>query len=159
MKVEYRTTVIGDVYAILERLSDTNDAELANAGHTRWSALKEAHVWLKSGEAETMFVDDDPVAVLGHFKHEAPGARVTWFIATQRFWELGFTGVRLARKYLTSLQARYPGVVFYSYPQSGHKDTARWFTLLGYDPIYSLGRIIGYRLDPPVRDDKPRWAC
>jgi hypothetical protein len=143
-----------DVHDIMPRLSHVNKVELFTDGSTPWQVIAMAREFLSKGTADAVFLGDELIAIFGHTPHQSEnGVRVTWFLATERFWELGVRGVVYARKYLSRLRREYPTTPFVSYSDSPHPAVDRWFSLLGYRQIYApYLRCKAFRFEPPSQD-------
>jgi hypothetical protein len=154
MKILLRKATISDVHNIMPHLSYVNRAELFVDGSTAWDMIGIARGFLKNGTADAVFLGDELIAIFGHCPNESErGVRTTWFLATERFWELGVRGVVYARKYLSRLRREYPTTPFVSYSDSPHPAVNRWFSLLGYRQLYApYLRCKAFRLEPPSQD-------
>ncbi len=156
MKMTVRTGTIHDAYAGAQKLSDINRNELISKfGDTWWDALKMVKDFLALGTATVLDIDGEPAAIFGHLPHtQHQNARVTWFLATNAYFELGARGVIMARRYLDQLQNVYPGETFYSLTNSDHPDVNRWFNLLGYRLTGGAPNYREYTLAPKRREQR-----
>lgn len=137
MSFTEREANMHDLYLITRNLSDISRSELAAHPHsTTWDVLKSVAPMLDEGRTVVWLENDVPIMVFGHTKHPlAAPDRVTWFVATQRYFDLGARGVRFARGYLQRMQRDWPRTVFWTYSGSKHPAMKRWFKLLGYGPM------------------------
>src|SRR5258706_378797 len=69
---------------------------------------------------------------VGHRPGVVTGKRTTWFAAKQKYFDLGASGVLVARNYLRLVKTTWPKTTFESYSFSDHPQCERWFSLLGF---------------------------
>ncbi len=144
MNLVLRTATLADIYELGLHLSEISKAELTELfGSNWWEALRNVKEFLAAGPADVLLADGKPICALGHMPHNVyEGARVTWFIASQAYFDMGPRGVVYGRNYMKRLQREYPGTVFYSYTRSPHPEVGRWFRACGMS--YS-GQMYGAR--------------
>lgn len=144
MKLETQPATLADIYELSLHLSEISKAELSQVfGANWWQGLARVKEFLNAGPAEVLRADGKPVCALGHMPHAGiSGARVTWFIAAQSYFDMGARGTIYGRNYMRRLQREFPGTVFYSYTYSPHPDVDRWFRLCG---MTYLGKSNGVR--------------
>lgn len=95
-----------------------------------------AHLFRVGAVSSAVSIGGETLFILSHEPHPyARNTRMTSFIASQAFFDMGAAGVRLGRRYLETLQRDWPGITFESHTKSPHPDAARWFTLLGFDIV------------------------
>jgi hypothetical protein len=138
MLKEVKTTV-EHVEHILTHLSEQNRSELEALGLNTEEALLYLEQYLELGEAETGLVEGEPVAVFGVLH-----AGTTWFVATDKFWNLGLAGVRFARRYLK----RNCKTALFSCSMSSHPDVERWFMALGFECLGGEGAAKWFKWEP-----------
>jgi len=135
MKVVQPAT-LWDVISVLDRLSHITQSELDATGLTKWNALKMLRELLDLSEAETVRDNDEPLFVLGTHPHPTDErVRMTWFIASDAFFNHGVSSTLYGRRFMRRLRARHPGVTFESVSWSTHPYVRRWFMLLGFVPV------------------------
>jgi hypothetical protein len=166
MRVTLRDATLSDVHEIMQDLSDISRHELTKVFGSTWKALKDVRTFLANGKAEVALAEDGkPLLVFGHMPHAklAPD-RVTWFIASKRYFELGPHAVLRTRRRLQQIRRDWP-MRFYCYTLSPHPDVHRWLTLLGFTAQPAYGQLADgsftFTMDPTPkakRDDAPLRA-
>lgn len=159
-----RSANIHDVYDITQSLSDISRQELSSHPHsTSWDVMKAVMPMLKAGPAIAWCEDGKPLMIFGHTVHPlAAPDRITWFMATQRYFELGPRGVRFGRGLLKRLQRDWPRTRFWTYSGSKHPAMHRWFKLLGYaGMVDKTKQYTSFVIQPPpiaAKQDSPKRA-
>jgi hypothetical protein len=120
------------VMDVLANLSAQNVSELDQLGLSNWETFKRINQFMQTGEATTLLLEDHrPCCVFG-VTWEPSDYHRTWFIATERYWQLGMAGVRHARRFLKDAARRGPLITGSCSP---HPEVERWFKLLGYEKL------------------------
>lgn len=156
MILRLRTATLVDVYTLAQDLSEISKGELtAMFGSNWWEALKLVKDFLKAGPADVLVADGKPVCALGHMPHSGmENTRITWFLASQAYFDMGARGVVYGRNYMKKLQRDYPGTVFYSYTRSPHSEVGRWFRACGMSYSGQVEGARAYVLPLPSQSDK-----
>lgn len=76
-------------------------------------------------------VDDEPVAAFGA-AHSRDDNYSTWFIATDRFEEVGKQITRFLRGFVKEKVSARPNATLELISAVGHPDAERWFRILGF---------------------------
>ena len=114
-------------------LSDVTRAEAQELGLNEWQVAHELRAAVRRGAGDAVSDKGGLLFALAHEPHPIEaGVRVTSFAATQRYFHMGASGVRLGRKYIALLQERRPGTTFEAHTFSLHPAAGRWFRLLGF---------------------------
>jgi hypothetical protein len=132
MRLDFVDTTAAHIYQIISDPSEVTAAEIRNAQTTPWKLIRDLRALLPKSRVVTLLADGEPVFIFGHTAGAAQGRRMTWFAATQKYFDLGARGVRVARKYLQLVKSTWPNTAFDSYSYSAHADCERWFRLLGF---------------------------
>ncbi len=130
-----RVKHLADVY---EDLSEVTRGEIRASNELPFNLLHKMrqHLFRVGAVSRAVSVGGETLFILSHEPHPyLRNNRVTSFIASQAFFDMGAAGVRLGRRYLATLRRDWPGVTFESHTKSPHPDAARWFTLLGFDIV------------------------
>jgi hypothetical protein len=132
-----RTATKHDIYEISRNLSDISREEMmSEPDTTAWDVFRTVVPLLDAGPTTVWCEDGYPIVVFGHDKHPATEKdRVTWLMATPRYFDLGMRSVRFSREFLKRLRRDWPNTKFWTYSSSTHPDVERWFGLLGYGPM------------------------
>jgi len=133
--VERRPTTAEDVRAVLGNLSLISAEELNKAGVIDREAVVLA--LLSGGEAETFCEAGAPVCILGCTVSDRRLG--TWFIATERFFNLKAATVFPSRRVLREIRERHPGIPIEACSWSKHPQARRWFELLGFKLLEANG--------------------
>lgn len=135
MRLRTRPATIGDAVSVLSRMSDVTKAEMQALGRGAFDTLVAAKTYIRDGDAVCAHTRQ-PLFVLGLVPHAmVPNLKLTWFIATQEWFDLGAKGVLLGRKIMRDLAARHPGAIIQSVSLSPHPDAPRWFALHGFEEV------------------------
>jgi len=144
MRLRSRPAQLGDAISVLTRCSDITKAELQQLGHSPFGALVLAKDYLKTGDAICVH-NRQPLFVLGLVPHPmVPRLKLTWFMATQEWFDLGAKGIRLGRRYMRQLADRHPGQIIQSLSLLTDRKTARWFRAHGFDEVDRGGNYVVY---------------
>jgi hypothetical protein len=162
-RLDFAETTSTHIYEIVSDASEVTKREIHNCGTTAWQLIRDLRNSLSSSKAVTLLADGEPVFVFGHSPGTIHKSRMTWFVAKQRYFELGVRGVLAARRYLKTVKNCYPGVTFESYSYSDHKDVQRWFELLGFARQWPFSVPANCRVfhltAAAKKDDLPRVSC
>lgn len=129
--ISHRTANRADILAILSNPSEVTTAELRANGFDPSAAIGYIQGALERGEAWTFLEDDVPVCILGLAKVGEDRFN-TWFICTQRFFDLGTATLFPARRTMNEIRRRYPAADIHSYTWSPKSSVQRWFEILGF---------------------------
>lgn len=124
------------VAQLVGALSDVSAAEAHELGYSNWQVAHELRAAVVRGAGDAVSDARGLLFVMAHEPHPTePAVRVTTFAATQRYFGMGASGVRLGGRYLANLRKRYPGVTFEAHTFSPHPEVDRWFTVLGFEKL------------------------
>lgn len=120
-----RSATLSDLHYVLSRLSRQSQADLASLGVDSTQAFDLASGWFRG--ATTHWFREAPAAVFGFVDVTAP-VKVTWFLATQPFFDAGFASIRHARRWMA--EHFVPETVI---SISRNPTAAKWFRAIGFD--------------------------
>ena len=147
-----RSARVKHLVEVFEDLSDVTRNELLACGRLPFNLMGEMRQTLFRAGAVSRAVSTggDTLFIISHEPHPTDEhARVMSSAYAQAYFDMGASGVRLGRRFLKAMQREWSGVTFISATRSPHPDTARWLTLLGFEPVTKDV----YRL-PPTNVDK-----
>jgi hypothetical protein len=137
-----------DVEYILEHLSEVSQAEMMAFELTNWDMMDRARKCMKSGGLDCFIENNEPLALNGTiYDEKTPYVHSTWFIATQKYFDMGVKSVLATRRYMTALAKRHPGVCFRAFTGSPHPEVERWFALIGFRKIEDVGNFALYEFE------------
>ena len=117
--------IASDLRYIVANLSEQNRSEQEAFGLTDAQLVARLTALMDTGHSETLMLDGHPAYASG------VSNGYTWFVATEAWFGLGITGIRVARERL-ALVRRAEGKPMASLSRSTHPGAARWFKLLGF---------------------------
>jgi hypothetical protein len=135
--IRVRAATLRDVDFILEDPSSITARELEASGVTTWQALQMFHASIQKGFGRTLTRDGVPLFVLA-LRPSGEGLQ-TCFVASEAYWRLGASGVRLGRALVASIAEKFPGRALVARTWSAQPQVARWFALLGFEKQCHLG--------------------
>jgi hypothetical protein len=116
-----------DVGMVLIRPSVQTKLDLESVGFDRQEAYALLTEWLDG--AVTLWIDDAPAAVFG-LVDETADVWMTWFIATQPYFDGGLPVLRFSRRYLAD---RFKGHTVKTMSRNTRPEARKWFKLMGYE--------------------------
>lgn len=122
------STTFGDILYVLKHLSEQSKVDTQN--HSEWATLKRAWQWNKDWSAVTAWIDGKPAFIFGVMGVEE---KLTWFLATDAYWQSGAKGMLASRRILKAAKKKH-GPLF-AVTLSQREDVDRWFKLLGFQKL------------------------
>ena len=130
MSLSFGRVTPEDIQHVLNGLWTRGEKEAVKAGFTSREQLM-AYLLSVSGEyGYTMRTDDEPVAVFGATMSE--GKYFTWFVATERFSEIGKQATRFLKGFIKERVAGRPDAHLEMISAVEHPEAEKWFNLLGF---------------------------
>lgn len=123
-----------DLRVIIKGLSDQNDAERRMIDMTPEALLARLNELAEKGHSEVAMHEGLPVAAFGINESSDGQFNNTWFIATDRFFDMGVAGVRYARVRLKYYRERYEKPLR-SVSLSPVAEAPKWFKALGFADV------------------------
>lgn len=135
-----------DIRRVVEHLSLQNDAERRAIGFTERELIDRLDDLARAGESESLLYEGAPIAVFGVKTSSDGQYNDTWFIATDRFFDLGVAGIRYARVRAKYYRDRF-GLPLRSLSLSPVAEAPKWFRTLGFDEVAVVdgARVFIYR--------------
>lgn len=134
-----------DIRSILKGLSSQNTAERLVLGLAPEELQRRLTDLAAGGHSEIAMHEGAPIAAFG--VNESPdGYNETWFIATDRFFAMGVSGLRYARTRLKYYRERYEKPLR-SISLSPVAEAPKWFKALGFVEVAGVDgcRVFVYR--------------
>lgn len=127
------------LFHVWAHLSAQNAAEFAVLGLSLLESLAQAGDWMEEHGAVTAWLDGVPAFVLGMVNG------VTWFAATQDYFDSGLRGLRESRRFVKDFVAEHGPLTTISF--APNQEAERWFKFLGFVKISEDPPMRVYRLD------------
>lgn len=129
--VRFEPLKYSDISFVIENLWERGKQELSHHGKMSMEAVME-HLAIAAAHNDgyVMRVEDEPVAVFGAMGKN--GHYYSWFLATERFDEVGKTATRLLRGFIKEKVTDRPDATLEMASAGLHPDTERWFDVIGF---------------------------
>lgn len=86
----------------------------------------------------TVRKDGLPVFVFGAYYNLIGDTFYTWFLATDRFQEIGLSATVFLKRFIAAEKKQYEGSKIELWTAVEHEDAERWFRLLGFELSYTV---------------------
>lgn len=123
-----------DISYVIEHLWDRGKQELSHHGKMSMESVME-HLAIASAHRDgyVIRIGEEPVAVfgaMGNGQHY-----YSWFLATEKFAQIGKTATRLLRGFIKEKVTDRPDATLEMVSVGVHPDAARWFQIIGFNKL------------------------
>lgn len=139
-----------DISQVIKGLWKRGQKEATLFGITNKEELLEYLLACSSEYGFTLKVGEEPIAVFGAAGHD--NKYNSWFVATDRFAEVGRSATLFLRGFLRDKVRNRPDAELSMFSAVEHPDAERWFSLLGFEKVDREGFMTIYKYNRKTID-------